>query len=191
MRTDDQHRHGKEIDTSNISNPQTVHEESDINVRAILMFGFWLFVAGVVIHAVLWGFFRLMEKRAAAADPRPSPVAEQRSNKFPEPKLQPDPVEDVQRLRAREDQQLNQYGWVNRQQGVTHIPIERAMELVVQRGLPTRPAQPQPAVGTPDSSGGEGPNKPQAASPRSDSRGQREAEGKPATPATRQKPRQP
>lgn len=191
MRTDDRHRRNQEIDTSGISNPETVHEESDINVRAILMFGLWLFVAAVIIHVALWGFFELMEKRAAAADPRPSPVAEQRPNTFPEPKLQPDPVEDAYRMRAREGEQLNNYGWVNRQQGVTHIPIERAMELVVQRGLPSRPAQPQPAVGNPDSSGGEGPNQPASTSPSSDSHGQREAQGRPATPATRQKPRQP
>src|SRR5687767_12934310 len=118
MRTDDQqdpHRHGEEIDTSAINNPETVHEERDVNVRGILMFALWLFVAAVIIHVALWGFFELLENRAAAADPQPSPVAEQRPNKFPEPKLQPNPVGDVQRMRARELEQLNNYGWVNRE----------------------------------------------------------------------------
>jgi hypothetical protein len=149
MRTDDRpdpHRHGKEIDTTDIRNPETVHEERDVNVRAILLFGLWLFIAAVIIHIALWGFFHFLENRTAKQDPRPSPVAEQRPNKFPEPQLQPNPVGDVQRMRAREAEQLQKYGWVNRQQGVAHIPIDRAMELVVQRGLPSRPAQAPPGA---------------------------------------------
>ncbi|MCA1555006.1 MAG: hypothetical protein LC737_11585, partial [Chloroflexi bacterium] len=31
------------------------------------------------------------------------------------------------------------YGWVDQSAGITHIPIERAMELLLERGLPTRP----------------------------------------------------
>jgi hypothetical protein len=194
MRTEDRpdpHRHGEEIDTQDIRNPETVHEERDVNVRGILLFGLWLFIAAVIIHIALWGFFRILEHETAKRDPRPTPVAEQRSNKFPEPKLQPNPVGDVQRMRQREGEQLHQYGWVNRQQGVTHIPIERAMELLAQRGLPSRQAQPQQMPGNLDPSGGEGPNQPVSASPSRNAHGQREAEGKPATPATREaeKPR--
>lgn len=185
----DPHRHGDEIHTEDIRNPEVVHEERDVNVRGILLFAFWLFAAAVIIHIALWGFFKFLEKQAAARDPRPSPVAEQRTNKFPEPKLQPNPVEDLARMRGREGETLHKYGWVNRQAGVTHIPIERAMELVVQRGLPSR-QQPPPGGAPGESSGGEPPNQPQSANPSSDSHGQREAEGKPATPATREKPRQ-
>jgi hypothetical protein len=191
MRTDerhDPHRRGSEINTADIRNPETVHEERDINVRGILMFGVWLFVAAVIIHIVLWGFFRFMENRAATADPQPSPVAEQRSNKFPEPQLQPNPVGDLSRLKAGEAEQLNRYGWMNRQAGVAHVPIDRAMELVVQRGLPSRPAQPQSQIGNPESSGGEGPNRPASTSP--SSQGQAQPERKPVSPAKKQKPRQ-
>ena len=193
MRADvpDPHRHGAEIDTTDIRNPETVHEERDVNVRAILMFGLFLLVSAIIIHIALWGFFRFLENQRAKQDPRPSPVAGQRPTKFPQPQLQPNPVEDVARMRAREAEQLHKYGWVNKQAGVAHIPIERAMELVVQRGLPSRQAQPQ-AQGAPagtESSGGEKPNQAESANPSSDAHGQREAQGKPATPATREKPR--
>ncbi|MGA8066058.1 MAG: hypothetical protein WCA47_01905, partial [Terriglobales bacterium] len=35
-----------------------------------------------------------------------------------------------------QENQLHSYGWVDEKAGVAHIPIERAMELTVQRGLP-------------------------------------------------------
>jgi hypothetical protein len=38
-----------------------------------------------------------------------------------------------------QENQLNSYGWVDKKAGVAHIPIERAMELTVQRGLSVCP----------------------------------------------------
>src|SRR5438132_4494267 len=50
----------------------------------------------------------------------------------------------LQQLRATEDALLNTYGWIDRENGVVHIPIQRAMDLVLQRGLPVRPPDQQP-----------------------------------------------
>jgi hypothetical protein len=51
----------------------------------------------------------------------------------------------------QQEDQLNSYGWVNQQSGVAHIPIKRAMDLVVQRGLPVRPAGQQNGKAAEDS----------------------------------------
>jgi hypothetical protein len=72
---------------------------------------------------------------------------------FPTPRLQTDDgSQDVADLHAREDLLLDYYSWVGRPaeaaqglaqglaQGKVRIPIERAMELIVQRGLPVAPA---------------------------------------------------
>ena len=59
-------------------------------------------------------------------------------NRFPKPDLQMNPHADLVAFRAREDAELNGYGWINRTSGVVRIPIERAMDLIAQRGLPTR-----------------------------------------------------
>jgi hypothetical protein len=40
---------------------------------------------------------------------------------------------------VQEEKTLHSYGWVDQRAGVVRIPIDRAMELVAQRGLPTRP----------------------------------------------------
>jgi hypothetical protein len=71
----------------------------------------------------------------------------------PEPRLQQSPSRDLKAMRAREDWQLNHYSWVDPAKGLVSIPIERAIEIVAQRGIPpqTAPANlklSQPAAGT-------------------------------------------
>ena len=56
----------------------------------------------------------------------------------PEPRLQIHPREDLQDLRASEDAILNSYGWVDKNAGIVRIPIDEAMKLILQRGLPAR-----------------------------------------------------
>ncbi len=65
------------------------------------------------------------------------PLAES-SELPPEPRLQETPALDLARFRAKEDETLSTYGWVDRQAGVVRIPIERAMEIVAKEGLPKR-----------------------------------------------------
>src|SRR5437762_1164629 len=51
---------------------------------------------------------------------------------------------DLKQLRATEDAVLTTYGWIDRKNGIVRIPIDRAMDLLLQRGLPTRPPAQQP-----------------------------------------------
>jgi hypothetical protein len=60
----------------------------------------------------------------------------------PAPRLQVDAVQDFQKFQATQQAELNSYGWIDRDKGVVHIPIERAMELIAQSNLPV-------ATGTP------------------------------------------
>ena len=54
----------------------------------------------------------------------------------PEPRLQPNPARDLREMRAAEEQLLHQYAWIDPDKGIVRIPIERAMDLIAQRGLP-------------------------------------------------------
>jgi hypothetical protein len=56
----------------------------------------------------------------------------------PAPRFQQNPQEELQDLRARQKALLEGYGWANREAGIARIPIEDAMAIVVERGLPTR-----------------------------------------------------
>lgn len=48
-------------------------------------------------------------------------------------RLQASPDADLARMRAISKEGLNGYGWIDREAGIVRIPIERAMDLYVQR----------------------------------------------------------
>jgi len=76
--------------------------------------------------------------------------------KFPEPRLEANERTELNGFRSEEDQKLDTYGWVDQKAGVVHIPIEQAMQIVAQRGLPVRP----PSTSPEQVSGGQHKNKP-------------------------------
>jgi hypothetical protein len=114
------------------------HETPEINIRPIVMFGAGLVGStGVVLLVMGWllGYFAAREARL---DVPPSPLAEIRQLP-PEPRLQVDPATDLEEMWRAEDAVLNSYGWVDQKAGIVRIPIERAITLLDQRGLPVRP----------------------------------------------------
>jgi len=118
--------------------PAVQHEDSDINVRAVVVFAIGLVVVAVAIHLVVWLLFVYFAGRGADA-PRLYPLAETAGQQLPpEPRLQTNPREDLRELRVREDQELNGYRWVDKNAGVVRIPIAEAMRLTIERGLPAR-----------------------------------------------------
>ena len=120
--------------------PEAAHEESDVNVRAIFGFGAGLLAVGLAVYVLLWLLMNYYTKQAAQV-PRNFPLsAEYQQQAPPEPRLQIHPQQDLRDLRAREDAMLHGYGWVDKNTGVARIPIEEAMKIVVQRGLPAREA---------------------------------------------------
>ena len=113
------------------------HEESDAHSRPIAVFEIGL-LAGLVIAALLMaGLFSYFTGREAELDVGGSPLAKTRATASG-PRLQTTPSSDLEILRAREKERLNSYGWVDEAQGVVRIPIERAMDIVAERGLPLR-----------------------------------------------------
>jgi hypothetical protein len=126
------------------------HEESDVNIRAIFGFGIGLFVVAAVVHVAIYLLFLYFARGQQTANSvRQYPLAAGQENRLPpEPRLQTNPRQDLQDLRAQEEQLLNGYSWVDRNAGVVRIPIGEAMRLTIQRGLPSRSAQPagQPAA---------------------------------------------
>ena len=115
------------------------HETSDVNLRAILAFGAGLIVAGVCINFIVWLLFTYFSVRESRQVPAVYPLASRQENRLPpEPRLQTQPREDLRELRVREDEILTSYGWLDKNAGVVRIPIDRAMKMTVERGLPVR-----------------------------------------------------
>jgi hypothetical protein len=120
-------------------NPEIVHEESDVNVRAILGFGLALLVAAVIIHVFLWWLQIVYQRQTDRAQMQVYPLAAGQQEELPPmPRLQEHPQQDMRELRERQRALLNGYSWVNRDTGIARIPVEEAMRMVVERGLPAR-----------------------------------------------------
>jgi hypothetical protein len=116
--------------------PAVRHETRDANIHSLLIFAAGL--AGTVLLVMLgmaWVFHYFGATQSLG--PPASPFAEARTLP-PQPRLQVEPRLDLDQLRAGEDAKLHSYGWVDRNAGVVHIPIERAMDMVAEKGLPVR-----------------------------------------------------
>ena len=69
-------------------------------------------------------------------------------DQFPTPRVQKNPAVDLARMKAEEQRRVAAYGWVDRKAGIAHIPVERAMDILAQTGLP-KVAAPAPVAGVP------------------------------------------
>ncbi len=117
------------------------HETRDLSPRGIAAFGCIFLVAMGLILVFTTGVMSVLSGKppqlaAPGAGlqnaPGPTPPAG--------PVLDAVPGQNYQLFLTQEDQILNSYGWVDQKTGVVRIPIDRAMQLILQRGLPSRPA---------------------------------------------------
>lgn len=125
-------------------------EHQDLSPRSILYF---LIILGVSIIAsifILRGVYEFLDKHEKASQPVVNPLVTNvpedtrhvapgyPQTAFPNPRLEDDERTQLNGILTEQENTLNSYGWVDQQQGVVRIPIERAMDLLVQRGLPVR-----------------------------------------------------
>ena len=137
------------------------YEQSDVRVTGILVFLAALAIFVVVTAVLCYGIGKVFNAELNKEDgpnnkwtqtvnirqlgDLPSNPEMQRkvaelAQQFPTPRLQlDDGNQDITDLHAREDLLLENYSWADQSQGKVRIPIERAMELVAQSGLPVAP----------------------------------------------------
>jgi hypothetical protein len=130
--------------------PGATYEHTDASVWIIVKFLFWLAISAVIIHVGLGLIYAMMIDRALETGEQRYPLAATQGERLPPtPRLQQFPQNDLYQFRSGEEAFLEGYGWMNKEAGTVHIPIEDAMRLVVERGLPSRaPAEGQ-VVDTP------------------------------------------
>src|ERR1700716_1585783 len=132
-------------------------ERRDIGVAGIIYFFAGLAAATLVIHFMLAGLYNFLDKREKSQQPAVNPLitnvpADTRQipfnypeKTFPTPRLEQDERTQLNDIRMAEEQKLSSYDWVDQKAGTVRIPIDRAMELVSQRGLPVRTQEAAPA----------------------------------------------
>ena len=125
-------------ETERQPNREEGYEHRDANIRALLQFAFWLAVLLIVVLVGMrWTFNYLSAKEPLG--PPPTPFENARVIP-PMPRLQVEPHQDLKTYCSQEMSDLESYGWVDSQNGIVRIPVDRAMDKILQQGLPVRPA---------------------------------------------------
>jgi hypothetical protein len=145
-------------------------EQEDLSPVGVFYFMAGLAVVGVVIYFIVVGMYRYLDAIDRKQQTPPNPMAVQTGvdarvtvpfpealskiqQTFPKPVLEHSEMQQFNSILEKQDQTLASYDWVDKDQGIVRIPIDKAMELLVQRGLPVLPPGAQAA----------GAEKPQAA----------------------------
>jgi hypothetical protein len=122
------------------------HETRDVSVRGVSWFAVALLASALVIYAGVAGLYRFFEQQHLSPD-GPSRIALHPHPVAPPPRLQTNPALDLAQYEAAQQSKLNTYGWIDKPAGIIHIPIARAMDLILECGLPTRGPGTQNASG--------------------------------------------
>ena len=111
------------------------HERRDADVINLTMIALMLFLVITLCLLVCWILLRYFNGSRQVSQPPQLRMIE-RVASFPQPQLIKEPGSERRQVSLAEETRLKTYGWVDRPAGVAHIPIARAMQLLVERGLP-------------------------------------------------------
>ena len=139
---------------------QNGYEKSDASPRGLLYFALIMAAILAAVSLSLILLFKHFQKAEAPASFVPTPFAAEQPLP-PGPRVQPNPGADMQSYYESQQKILNSYGWVDRQKGIVRLPIDRAMQLLLERGLPTR-SVPSPRDGAPQQKGNSSRSNPQS-----------------------------
>jgi hypothetical protein len=133
------------------------YERSDIATKSVVYFLIGLAVACLLAYVIVRGLFSYLDHRFETEQKPISPLvahapADTRrippqyggdyekflKEGFPAPQLEVNERTELNDERMREENTLSTYDWVDQKAGTVRIPIDRAMELLAQRGMPVR-----------------------------------------------------
>jgi hypothetical protein len=127
------------------------YEHQDLQVSGIVYFLVSLLIVTVICMFGLEGFYHYLDRRERATQEPVNPLVKKvpedtravppgyPQTAFPNPRLEVDESNQLSGFLTNQDNTLYSYGWVDEKAGTVRIPIDRAMDLLVQRGLPVLP----------------------------------------------------
>ena len=128
------------------------YERQDIGAKGVLYFLLGLAVAGLLVYFVVDGLYSFLDKRSEAQQAAVNPLVtnapgdtrnisqDYPQGAFPNPRLEVEERGQLNYIRIKEEQTLDSYDYVDKNAGTVRIPIDRAMDLIAQRGLPVQKA---------------------------------------------------
>jgi hypothetical protein len=126
--------------------PDAVHEEKPFPVGMVLKLAGWFVVAIVIVHGIIFFYLLVLSNGFPNTQQGPSSVVNKinavplprRGDDIAQPRLQESDRRDLEKLHMEEAAKLTGYRWVNEKDGIVQLPIDRAMELLVDRDTTAR-----------------------------------------------------
>jgi hypothetical protein len=134
----------------NHGHADTEFEHEDLGSRGVYAFMIGLAVSGMVIYFIIVGMYRFLDNYERSQMATASPLVTTKGTisrvvtqadmerDFKDngaPLLETNERGQLRDFLMNQENQLNSYGWVDEKAGVAHIPIERAMDVLIQRGV--------------------------------------------------------
>lgn len=109
------------------------HETREVSVQFIVTSLFALLIGVFLTCLLVVGIFQFfhhtyLPDATTLANPQQLP---------PEPRVEEHPWQQIQDLRAHEDHVLSTYAVIDKSQGTVRIPVDRAIDMLAQKGLPS------------------------------------------------------
>jgi hypothetical protein len=146
-------------------NEHTGYESQDLSPKGVIYFMIGLALVVIAIYFIVLGMYHFLDNYEKAHQTPMSPMATPQADTriithtdtqaFPEPRLEENERTQLRQFIEDQDRKLATYNWVDKDKGIVQIPIDRAMDLIVQHGLPVRPGSTQAANGSSENSDSE------------------------------------
>lgn len=132
--------------------PASAPPDADLNIKGVVAVGIGLALATGLAALVSWWLSLGLRDRLSAEDPPPPTLIEaQMPHRPPSPNLQIDPAGELAAMRVEEEVILGSYEWSDATETSARVPIERAMEMLLETrpeaAAFTDPAAPSAATG--------------------------------------------
>src|SRR5579862_9464683 len=122
--------------------PNARHETTDVNPAVVSLSALGFLSALGIILVSLTAVFSRFQTAVLRKNPPSNPLFQEQVP--PQPRLQSDPAAEYAGWRDEQEAKRLSYGWIDRQSGIVHIPVDRAMQILAERGFPEPADTPQP-----------------------------------------------
>lgn len=112
------------------------HEGTDLSLKPILTFVLGLVVLAIIVKFVLSVFMIRFKADSVAAKDQIPPLFKDTRGQYPPPNTPVAPRTELAKHRERQREVSETYGWTDRDAGIARVPIDRAIEILAERGLP-------------------------------------------------------
>jgi hypothetical protein len=124
-------------DTDSRPDGPTFIESDGVSYRGIVVFVVILAVTTFICQGIVVGMFKYFDKQAAATGPARATMSAPAGTMPPPPNLLTNESGNLSNFREHEAEVLETYAWQDKNAGVVRLPIDRAKEILLERGFPT------------------------------------------------------